>query len=244
MTPNQLFNENLKLAYHLASKYHSTHMDRDDLQQIALIGLWRAAVAFDESKGNKFSTLAWRYIKNEFGNAFHHGKLVHNPTQTGRYKDAASNYCDETGVIDSCIGSHEERVCAKVDAERLLKKIPEYEADILMKTEGFELTQTEVAASIGCTKENIRCRVGVAYRNALIVASGEVVDLRSGHDRKKCADYFETARGVRQKNRELKIKAKLAQIAELRANGFEDKEICKVMRLSPYKAKALLAASI
>jgi RNA polymerase sigma factor (sigma-70 family) len=241
MTPQQLFQQNIKLAYKLASRHYSNHLTSEDIKQHALIGLWAACCTFDETKGIKLSTYAWTCIKNELTVALRGGKLVEGAQKNGRYKDAASIYCDETGVIDSCIGSHEDRVCAKVDADRLLQKIPPYEADVLMGSIGNERTLAEIAADKGCTPEAVRARVGVAYRNALIVASGEVVDLRSGHDRKK--EHLETCRGLAAAKREARLRERLLQIAELRMNGFDNKEICKRLRLSPYRAKALLNAA-
>lgn len=43
-------------------------MGDDDIFQIGMIGLWKAVKIFDESKGNKFSTLAYKTIYNEIFN--------------------------------------------------------------------------------------------------------------------------------------------------------------------------------
>jgi len=37
----------------------------EDIAQLSLIGLWKAAKEFDENKGTKFSTFAFRVIQNE-----------------------------------------------------------------------------------------------------------------------------------------------------------------------------------
>lgn len=47
------------------SKYSSFKNIRDDAHSQGLCGLWKAVEAFDEEKGNLFSTVAWKYIDTE-----------------------------------------------------------------------------------------------------------------------------------------------------------------------------------
>jgi len=62
----KLVNDNEKLAYKVAHKFTPKVMvDFDDIKQMALIGLYKAAKSFDESKGVKFSTYAYRVATNE-----------------------------------------------------------------------------------------------------------------------------------------------------------------------------------
>lgn len=66
----KLFSDNTKLAYYFASKYSLSvtadiMLDFDDCVQCALMGLWKAAVAYDGTKGNTFATFAGRVIYNE-----------------------------------------------------------------------------------------------------------------------------------------------------------------------------------
>lgn len=57
--------ENIKLTHHIAKKYFHPHLDHDDLAGIGTIGLIKAAKTFDESKGYKFSSLAYKAIERE-----------------------------------------------------------------------------------------------------------------------------------------------------------------------------------
>jgi len=58
----QLFNDNVGLAYKLSNRYKpSGHRTRDDIDQVALIALWNATDNFDPEKG-KFSTFAYKTI--------------------------------------------------------------------------------------------------------------------------------------------------------------------------------------
>lgn len=67
-SPLQLFSSHTPLAYSLVNKMggygfaRRTGVDIEDLQQVALWGLWHAAQRFDESKGFQFSTFAHRCI--------------------------------------------------------------------------------------------------------------------------------------------------------------------------------------
>lgn len=57
--------ENIKLTHHIAKKYFHPYLDHDDLVSIGTIGLINAAKTFDESKGYKFSSLAYKAIERE-----------------------------------------------------------------------------------------------------------------------------------------------------------------------------------
>lgn len=59
------FRENIRLANHIASKFSEPYdpaVSKDDIYQEAYLGLWRACIEFDESRGLKFSTYAVPYI--------------------------------------------------------------------------------------------------------------------------------------------------------------------------------------
>ena len=64
MTPEELYFKNESLVYHvLHRKFHMSRYD-DDFQQIARLGLWKACLSYDETKG-KFSTYAVPCIANQ-----------------------------------------------------------------------------------------------------------------------------------------------------------------------------------
>jgi RNA polymerase sporulation-specific sigma factor len=66
MTNEEMFNQNINLAYKVASKYLINYpSEYEDIKQIALLGLWKAVLNFDKSKGFAFSTFAYRIIFNE-----------------------------------------------------------------------------------------------------------------------------------------------------------------------------------
>lgn len=63
---NQLFEENKRLAFFTIKKYFKhLKVEKEDLEQHALIGLFLASKRFDETRGTKFNTFAVKYIYGE-----------------------------------------------------------------------------------------------------------------------------------------------------------------------------------
>lgn len=64
MTPKELFDKNQKLVGYCFKKYVGNYSlpDYEDIIQEGMLGLWQAAVRFDESRGVKFNTFAVKYI--------------------------------------------------------------------------------------------------------------------------------------------------------------------------------------
>ena len=65
MRNEDLVLNNMKLAYNTAWKMKSTGIELEDLQSLALLGLVKAAKAFDEEREYKFSTFAIKIMRNE-----------------------------------------------------------------------------------------------------------------------------------------------------------------------------------
>ena len=61
---SELIKENKKLICWIINKYTS-YYEFDDLYQVSIIGMIKAYQNFDESKGVKFTTYAYRYILSE-----------------------------------------------------------------------------------------------------------------------------------------------------------------------------------
>lgn len=60
-----LIEHNLRLAAHIAKKFESTGIDKDDLISIGTIGLIKAVNTFDTDKNIRIATYAARCIENE-----------------------------------------------------------------------------------------------------------------------------------------------------------------------------------
>lgn len=62
--------KNQRLVHHILKKKKINPSDYDDLLQIGMMGLTKAAMTFDETKEIKFSTYAGRCIENEINMHF------------------------------------------------------------------------------------------------------------------------------------------------------------------------------
>ena len=60
----RLIESNLRLAAHIAKKFESSGVDRDDLLSIGTIGLVKAISTFKPDKGARLATYAARCIEN------------------------------------------------------------------------------------------------------------------------------------------------------------------------------------
>lgn len=60
---NELFNQNINLAYYVANGYKRNHLHEiDDIRQIALMALWKATLEYDSRV--RFSSFAIVVVKN------------------------------------------------------------------------------------------------------------------------------------------------------------------------------------
>ncbi len=62
---NKLINSNLKLAFTIAKQYSNSAMELSDLVQEANMGLIKAVLKYDASLGNRFSTYATWWIRQQ-----------------------------------------------------------------------------------------------------------------------------------------------------------------------------------
>lgn len=77
---NELIEEHIGFAYHLADGYADRGMDRADLRQVAIIGLVKSVERFDPDRGVAFATFARPYILGEIRHLFRDtGWEVHVP---------------------------------------------------------------------------------------------------------------------------------------------------------------------
>lgn len=61
----KVIEDNIGLVKAIVSRFHVSSIDKDDLMQAGLIGLWRAAYNYKEDMGVKFSTYCVKYILGE-----------------------------------------------------------------------------------------------------------------------------------------------------------------------------------
>lgn len=149
MTNNtqELFEKNKAFAHYIVNKYYSKYMFDDDITQSALIGLWKAALKFEEQKG-AFASFAYVVIRNEINKELR--KLIHYRTRNSLCSDV------ECTVINTFASNTDiaTEVQFAIDTERALAILNEREKRITgMKLLG--LGQREIAKKIGLSQPGV-----------------------------------------------------------------------------------------
>lgn len=62
---DQLIQHNMRLVAHIAKKYQSAEKDLEEYISVGSVGLMKAVLSFDQTKGSKLGTYAARCIENE-----------------------------------------------------------------------------------------------------------------------------------------------------------------------------------
>jgi RNA polymerase sporulation-specific sigma factor len=124
LTPSELFEKNKKLVFMVVNrmKYTSRNdinvIDTEDMEQMGLIGLWKASEKFDPNKKMKFSTYAVPTIHGEITNAlrdsYGHIKVPRPCKQMAKKLIKKRENGEATPTIDSVI---EEFGCTYEDAQ-------------------------------------------------------------------------------------------------------------------------------
>lgn len=147
MTKQKLIEDNMNLVYSYVSKYYPTYLQDEDIIQCGMLGLCKAAEAWDETQ-SKFSTFAFKCIGNEIRYEFrkrakHYGVLSLDyevDTEDGR-------------VPVSAIIPGEEDVCyfdIGIDVNKLKPK----EKRVLELLQG-NMNYADIGRELGITKQAV-----------------------------------------------------------------------------------------
>ncbi|MBL8795407.1 MAG: sigma-70 family RNA polymerase sigma factor [Planctomycetia bacterium] len=174
--PQQLFDANVRLAYHVAQSFQSAAdragIDRDDLRQAARLGLWQSCQRFDASLGWKFSTYAYVGVQN------HCRRLLYTARrQRGEWalpQDLRQH--DGLSVLDLAADRRDDhdrdraddQAAARERLRPLLAALPERLRLVLTLRHGLdgegERTLEDVGRVLGVTRERVRQLEHDAYR--------------------------------------------------------------------------------
>lgn len=133
MKKDDLILENMKLVYYLISKYYPTFIGDEDLQQVGMLGLCKAANTWNEEK-SKFSTYASKCILNEINFEFKRRKK-HN---------GVLSLDKELGVEDGAMKTFGDLIVGEddvgfVDYKGFLATLSDRQKDVLELSErGFD----------------------------------------------------------------------------------------------------------
>lgn len=123
----------MKLVYYLISKYYPTFIGDEDLQQVGMLGLCKAANTWDEEK-SKFSTYASKCILNEINFEFKRRKKHSGVLSLDK----------EVGVEDGAVKTFGDFIIGEddvdfIDYKGFLSTLSDRQTDVLELSErGFD----------------------------------------------------------------------------------------------------------
>lgn len=144
----------------------------EDFYDIVAIGLCKAAIDFDESKGFKFSTLAYRYMRNEVGIYL---RSINAKGRAGNNHIISldTTYFDEEEKIplidtisendfDSLIENLADNNCNRKYENMAINRLGTLDLSLFTEKQSKVikllykgLNKSEVAKILGCSKQNI-----------------------------------------------------------------------------------------
>ena len=147
MTPEELYFENEALVYHVLHKKFPMSRFDDDFQQIARLGLWKACLRYDETKG-KFSTYAVPAIENEIKMELR--KKSRKPIEIS-LDDLIRDTSDDTDgltIFGICMGDQDVGFVDTIWADKELTERQKRILNLLYKG----MVQDDVAREIGISQ--------------------------------------------------------------------------------------------
>ena len=143
MTPEELYFKNEALVYHVLHKKFPMSRFDDDFQQIARLGLWKACLRYDETKG-KFSTYAVPAIENEIKMELR--KMSRKPIETSL--DALIMDTSGLTISEICMG---EQDVGFIDTIWVDKELTDRQKRILsLLYDG--MVQADIAREVGISQ--------------------------------------------------------------------------------------------
>ncbi len=160
-----LIERNLRLVAHMVKKYQCAGEEMEDLISVGTIGLIKAVLTFDESKGSRLATYAARCIDNELLMMLRTRKKsnrdvsIYEPIGT----DKEGN---EISLLDVIEGANDD-IADKMDVAQDVKKLynfmdkilTEREKEIMMLRYGLngekEITQREIGSMLQISRSYV-----------------------------------------------------------------------------------------
>lgn len=148
---DEVIKKNKNLVYSICSKYQG-YADKEDLQQVGMIGLINAYKNFDSSKNVKFSTYAFTYIVGEVSKYIRENKNLKVSRDLVRLGKKINEYIlkhyevrgYEPSVFDisKMLGVKKSTVISAMDACKSIKSLDEK-----INSDGRPVTLFDVTAS-------------------------------------------------------------------------------------------------
>lgn len=159
MTPEELYLANENLVHHVLSKHYKFKMFDEDYQQIARIGLWKACLKYEPTKG-AFATFAVPCILNSIRMEMRNSqaKARSNPDYIfmSLQQPVKGLDTEDVTIADLVTGESDEGF---LDLEGLWEALTSRERSIVA---GLILgkTQADISRELGIARSNVSRSVG------------------------------------------------------------------------------------
>jgi len=155
MTKEEMFNENIKLAYKNAQHYKNCGIEYEDLKQICLYALWKAVLTYKQEKKYAFSSYAYRVIQNEVNYYLRSNRKHFN---NKHFSDLIyENFTLEDTLADTY--NQIEEAERNIDNKNYIKKIKESnirkEEKQVLELLTKDYKQRQIAEIIGCSQPQV-----------------------------------------------------------------------------------------
>ncbi len=157
MTSEERYMENEPLVIYVMQRYYPSLIKNEDLQQEARLGLWRACLAYDETRKETFMALAVPYIRNAISNGYQ--KLYGRSTDRRYFFWNMRSLQEEVDLADTFAFSLLDIITGEpdvgyLDVSGMMTKLTPREIDILQRWVWGE-TRDEIAEDLGICKRTI-----------------------------------------------------------------------------------------
>ncbi len=159
-----LIERNLRLVAHVIKKYYSANVEQEELLSVGTLGLIKAILSFDDSKGVKLATYAARCIDNEILMFFRNKKKTSLDVS---FEEPIEKDGDGNPLTLMDIIFVDDTVLDEINTKNNIKKLHRYLADmednrekkILIMRYGLDgknpLTQSEIADIFGISRSYV-----------------------------------------------------------------------------------------
>ena len=152
-----LIERNLRLVAHVIKKYQNLDEDTEDLISIGTIGLIKAVVTFNPSKGNRLAAYASRCVENEvlmyLRSRKKNGKEVslYEPIGTDREGNEIRLY----DIMETDDDDIPEKIYLKENIQKLYEKVESELSQRYGLYNGEQYTQREIARQLGISRSYV-----------------------------------------------------------------------------------------
>lgn len=153
----QLVEDNMNLVYFTIARYYPHHKGDDDVVQIGMMGLCKAAASYDDSKG-QFSTYAIIKIRSAISYEFRKDSKRVKAISLDAERDAQCG--DKVALQEFIIGDMDE---GYVDVAPLCNVLtPRQRAVFELLRQGFSCV--DIAKRLGVSKQSVHQRLRVIQK--------------------------------------------------------------------------------